>query len=664
MSLSRTEKLINVFYFGVAIVIVLVLPFTYFVEDYLGEKEEVAAWAEFQASALVQALEEDPYLWPFKMRGLLETLKNRVPNDDDDETVHSVLDIKHQTLVVYPAVALPSPVLEYQVPIYHFGQLVGYYKVERSLRGSVFETLVVALGGLLLAIIIAFPLRALPLRALHQALNALDKEKERALISLQSIGDAVITTDASLNVESLNPIAESLTGWKSEQAKGKRIDAVFILDDFLTGAHQSELINRFAINSDKSINKEKALLTDREGIKKCIDYCGTPIRTQEGTIVGFVIVFADVTERIRMEEVLRSSQVRANNALRIADLGTFERNPHTEEVKCSARTREIFGFSENEGNTTSDYFERIFLEDRERVRNEIEASLAKDGKLYTSFRIVSPTGELRHVVCMGATEHGANGDLKWQTGVFSDVTEYRNNEERLKEADERKDEFIAVLAHELRNPLAPINAAVEVLKMRNFDEHYVRQTSEIIERQVNHINGLVEDLLDISRIRKGIIKIDKTPVDLHEIVRSAVEQVSPLVEAKRHHLELAFAPGEAKVLGDKKRLIQIIANLLGNAAKYTPEGGRILLKTEVQKSAILLDVFDNGIGISPELLPHIFDSFSQAERTSDRSSAGLGLGLSVVKALVELHRGEIVCSSEGRGKGSRFHLSFPRLQEG
>jgi PAS domain S-box-containing protein len=663
MSHSPTEKSINAFYFGVAFVVALVLPLAYLVEDYLGEKEEVAAWAEFQASALLQALEEDPYLWPFKMRGVLETLKNRVPDDDDDETAHSVLDIKHQTLVVYPAVVLPPPVLEHKVPIYHFGQLVGYYQVERSLRGSIFETLVVALGGLLLAFIIAFPLRAVPLRALHQALNDLEKEKERVLITLQSIGDAVIATDANLNVESLNPIAESFTGWKSEQAKGKRIDSVLVLDDLLAGAHQSQAMNRFAINPDEPITKEKALLTDREGVKKCIDYCGTPIRTREGTIAGFVIVFTDITERIRIEEVLRSSQVRANNALRIADLGTFERNLRTEEVKCSARTREIFGFSENEGNAFSDYLDRIFSEDRKRVKNEIEPSLANDGKFHTGFRIVLPNGEQRHVVCMGTTENGTNGAPKLQTGVFSDVTEYRNNEERLKEADERKDEFIAVLAHELRNPLAPINAAIEILRMRSFDEHYVRQTSEIIERQVNHINSLVEDLLDISRIRKGIIKIDKTPVDLHEIARSAVEQVSPLVEAKRHHLELLFAPGEAKVLGDKKRLMQVVANLLGNAAKYTPEGGRILLKTEVQKSAILLDVFDNGIGISPELLPHIFDSFSQGERTSDRSSAGLGLGLSVVKALVELHGGEIVCSSEGLGKGSRFHLSLSRLQE-
>jgi signal transduction histidine kinase/CheY-like chemotaxis protein len=230
----------------------------------------------------------------------------------------------------------------------------------------------------------------------------------------------------------------------------------------------------------------------------------------------------------------------------------------------------------------------------------------------------------------------------------------------LREAARRKDEFLAMLAHELRNPLAPISAAAQLLQFGKIDAARVQQASQIISRQVRHMTGLVDDLLDVSRVTTGMIALDETQLDISQIVRDAVEQVTPLLRARHHALQLHIAPDEALVTGDRKRLVQVIANLLGNAAKYTHEGGQIAVTTTVHAAHVLVTVRDNGIGMAPELKARAFDLFAQAERTSDRSLGGLGLGLALVKSLVELHRGTVTCDSAGPGKGSTFTVCLPR----
>lgn len=234
----------------------------------------------------------------------------------------------------------------------------------------------------------------------------------------------------------------------------------------------------------------------------------------------------------------------------------------------------------------------------------------------------------------------------------------------LREANRRKDEFLAMLAHELRNPLAPISAAAELMEKSPLDADSMRRTSAIISRQVRHMTGLVDDLLDVSRVTRGQVTIAQQPQDMKEIAASAVEQVRPMIEAKRHHLTLALPEESVQVLGDANRLVQILTNLLNNAAKYTLDGGTLRLELQADPAQVLVRVTDSGIGIAAELHTRVFDLFTQAERSSDRAQGGLGLGLALVKSLVELHGGNVRCLSDGADQGSTFEVRLPRYAAG
>jgi PAS domain S-box-containing protein len=252
------------------------------------------------------------------------------------------------------------------------------------------------------------------------------------------------------------------------------------------------------------------------------------------------------------------------------------------------------------------------------------------------------------------------------TGIFvegSDVTERKHAVDELQASDRRKDDFLAMLAHELRNPLAPISTAAELLRMQNLDKAGLWRASEIISRQVEHMVELVNDLLDVSRVTRGLITLEREALDLKAVIAGAVEQARTLIESRRHRLKLRMPGQSMPVLADRTRLVQVIVNLLTNAAKYTPAGGEILLQLSTEDGQADILVRDNGIGIAPDVLPHVFDLFTQAERTPDRSQGGLGLGLALVKTLAELHGGSVAARSEGQGRGSEFLVRLPLLDE-
>jgi signal transduction histidine kinase/ActR/RegA family two-component response regulator len=240
----------------------------------------------------------------------------------------------------------------------------------------------------------------------------------------------------------------------------------------------------------------------------------------------------------------------------------------------------------------------------------------------------------------------------------------RRQAEQLAEADRRKDEFLAMLGHELRNPLAPIHNAVQVLRRHcSAADPHLKWGLDVIERQVGQITRLVDDLVDVARITRGRIQLQRRPTTLHEIVFAAVEAVRPLMQERRHALVISVPPLATRVDVDPVRMTQVVANYLENAAKYTPPGGDIRVTLRQADGRAELRVRDSGIGIAPHVLPHVFEPFTQGDRPLDRSQGGLGLGLKLVRSLVELHGGAVEARSEGVGKGSEFALFLPLLPE-
>ncbi|MBB3220056.1 PAS domain-containing hybrid sensor histidine kinase/response regulator [Pseudoduganella umbonata] len=245
------------------------------------------------------------------------------------------------------------------------------------------------------------------------------------------------------------------------------------------------------------------------------------------------------------------------------------------------------------------------------------------------------------------------------TAVSMDIADRVEAEKALIVADRRKDEFLAMLAHELRNPLAPISAAAALLSMGRRDEKQVELTLAVIHRQVAHMSGLIDELLDVARVTRGLITLAQAPLDMKRVVAQATEQARPALEARGHLLHVHQPPTAATVLGDEKRLVQVVANLLSNAAKFTPEGGTIEVELAIDARHVRTTVSDNGIGLPPDMIDSVFGMFVQGARSPDRKQGGLGIGLALVRSLVALHGGTVQAESAGPGQGARFVVCLP-----
>lgn len=256
-----------------------------------------------------------------------------------------------------------------------------------------------------------------------------------------------------------------------------------------------------------------------------------------------------------------------------------------------------------------------------------------------------------------------NGEIPPQVAViFKDGSERKRAEDELRSADRRKDEFLATLAHELRNPLAPIRNSLEVLRMAPTDHRVIEHVYEMMERQINHMVRLVDDLMEVSRITRGAIELRREPVEMAQVVQAAVETCQPMIDAAGHKLAIDLPAEPLVVSGDAIRLAQVVANLLDNASKYTDNGGQIWLTVRPEDSCIAISVRDSGIGIPPEQLSNVFEMFTQVDRSSPRARGGLGIGLTLVRSLVEAHGGRVEAKSEGAGHGSEFIVRLPLVK--
>ncbi|MFM9915546.1 MAG: ATP-binding protein [Rhizobacter sp.] len=398
-----------------------------------------------------------------------------------------------------------------------------------------------------------------------------------------------------------------------------------------------------------------------------------PVRGENGDVLGLFCVCRETTAQRRQQAERDAAAIRLAQAEAARQISE-ERFRAAVSAVGLMWTQNAHGEMEGEqrgwaaltGQTPAQYqgegwANAIHPEDAQPTLVAWRQAVAQQRHFEWEHRLRSAQGDWRRYSVRAEPVLAADGRLREWVGVHIDVTEARRTAESLREADRRKDEFLAILAHELRNPLAPIRSAASVLANPALTPEALATSREIINRQIRHMAWLLDDLLDISRISAGRLELDRRAHPLRSIVEAAVETARPLIDSQGHAIEVDL-PSGCLVEVDEVRLTQVLSNLLLNAAKYTQPGGRIRLAARRDDDQLLIEVSDNGIGITPEQLPYVFDMFSQLRSSNDRSQGGLGIGLALSRGLVELHGGHLEAGSAGLGRGSTFRVHLPQGQ--
>ena len=365
-------------------------------------------------------------------------------------------------------------------------------------------------------------------------------------------------------------------------------------------------------------------------------------------------------ERAQVEQALRLSEERLAAALRAASMAYWVWDPATDTVNASDTLDELLGLPPGKRlDSGVRGFELVHPDDRPAHRAKSEAAAREGGTWHQDFRIIRPRdGKVVWLTERAHVTHDAHGN-RVMAGLVWDVTERKLLESSLQDADRRKDEFLATLAHELRNPLAPLRNGLQIARLTSKADSPFQRTIEMMERQLTHLVHLVDDLLDVGRISSGKIELRRDTITLADILTSSAEAARTAIDAHNHELIIEAGVEDLWVEGDFDRLTQIFLNLLTNAAKYTERGGKIELRVTRQGTSAVVSVTDNGIGIPSADLSHVFELFSQVRLHQGRAEGGLGIGLSIVRKLVEMHQGTVSAFSEGSGKGSTFTVSLP-----
>ena len=394
------------------------------------------------------------------------------------------------------------------------------------------------------------------------------------------------------------------------------------------------------------------------------------LRDASGNVSGYATVTRDLTERTKGENLLRASEERRRLALDAAELGMWHAEPATRALKTDARFRAIFGTTEE----WTDYLQAVAVihpDDQPAVLEAVAAAtrLENPTPYAIEYRIVHPDGSLRWIFAKGRSNFEGVGPTRRVAsfdGTVADITALKRGEEereqlvaRLQEQDQRKNEFLATLAHELRNPLAPIRNGLQIMRLAKGDPEKTEQIRSMMERQLGQMVHLIDDLLDLSRISRGKIDLRKERIELAGVIAQAIETSRPFIDQAGHELFIEVPPGPIYVDADLTRLTQVFSNLLNNAAKFTERGGQLRLAVQLMGAEAVVSVTDNGIGIPTHMLPRVFEMFTQVEGNLGRSHGGLGIGLSIVQRLVQMHGGSVEVRSDGPGSGSEFVVRLP-----
>ncbi len=507
------------------------------------------------------------------------------------------------------------------------------------------------------------------------ASNVIAEHAERLRVTLASIADAVITTNIEGYVTHLNVAAETLTGWTNADAMGLPLERVFHIVNESTREKVESPAAR-ALREGVIVGPDNhTLLIAKNGVERAIDDSAAPIRSKTGETLGSVLVFRDVTERWRAGQALRTSEARKSAILTSALDCVISMDHEGKIVDFNPAAERTFGCKRDDvlGHTVA---ETIIPPGMREAHERGLAHLKATGEgpvLGRRLELTALRSDGAEFPCeLSITMTRIENEPPFFTAYLRDITEskmareaLRSHAAELARADRNKDEFLAMLAHELRNPLAPLRNAVEIVRSADADTEERAQAEDILARQIENMRRMIDDLLDVSRITEGKIELKRAPVTLASILNAAVTVVRSHCAGNRQNLKLELPPEDIWLNADATRLEQVFGNLLGNASKYSGEGSHIMVTGERVQGTMLdeveVRVCDDGCGITDELLPHVFDLFVQGSRALDRTHGGLGIGLSLVQRIVALHGGTVKARSEGPGKGAEFIVRLPVL---
>ncbi len=396
-----------------------------------------------------------------------------------------------------------------------------------------------------------------------------------------------------------------------------------------------------------------------DGVERMGSVTILPLKDKAGRVLFLAPTVMDITERLLAGRRLHQSEERLRFALKAGRMGAWAFDFAERRLTCSDTCKANFGRGPSESFSGDDLASSMLDDDRPLWRHAEDGAEGRAGDLDVEYRTRWPDGSI-HWVCVRASPVlDELGRTVAMSGVSFTIDERKRAEEALMDADRRKDEFLATLAHELRNPLAPIRNGLQIMRLAGDDRDAVAEARALMERQVSHMVRLIDDLLDVSRITQGKLELRRERAELAAIVRDSVEASRPLVEASGHELAVTGPGRPIYVDADATRLAQVFSNLLNNAAKYTEPGGKIALAVEHHDGEVVVAVRDNGVGIPAEMLPDVFGMFTQVDRSLERSQGGLGIGLTLVRTLVEMHGGTVEARSDGQGLGSEFVVRLP-----
>jgi PAS domain S-box-containing protein len=503
-------------------------------------------------------------------------------------------------------------------------------------------------------------------------------------VTLASIGDAVIASDPDGRIKFMNATAERLTGWRADEAQGRPLHEVFrIVNEKTRAMIENPAAVVMRVGEPVGLANHTVLIA-RDGVERPIADSGAPIRGDDGRIIGVVLVFRDVSEERRAEEVIAEQRQWFETTLESIGDGVIATDLQGRVAFMNPVAEHLTGwrFDDARGRVCSDVFKIVNEATRLHVTSPVTRVLAEGVVvgLANHTILIAADGTERPIDDSGAPIRNHEGRVVGVVLVFRDVTERRRTEterqatavdrerlleaERLARADaERanrvKDEFVAMVSHELRTPLNAILGWIQLMTQSRNDASVVERGLSVVARNTRLQVQLISDLLDISRIVAGKLRLEVQPVDLASVIVQAIETVQHQAGSKSISIQQELDAIVGLIAGDPARMEQVVWNLLANAIKFTPSGGQVSITLRSTNSHAQITVRDNGAGIRPEILPHIFDRFQQANSSITRRFGGLGLGLAIVKHLVELHGGSVRAESGGEGLGAAFTVLIP-----